>query len=90
MPIAWMRGYCIQLNQPWLAQRYRLLTIIEDAIASEGNIGPNSVGSYFRAVWYHNIEDAVFQDLVIKTWIHFPLPLEGDSLKTETATQKPA
>ncbi len=64
MPLVWMRDYCFNnLNQPWLAQRYILLTIIEDAIANKGHINPNTVGSYWRAVWFHNIEDAVFRKM---------------------------
>lgn len=61
MPLVWIRDYANSLNQPWLSQRYMLLTIIEDSIATSGNIDPNKSGSYFRGVWYHNMGDTEFK-----------------------------
>ena len=69
MPLVWMRDYCFKfLKQPWLAQRYILLTIIEDAIPHQGKINPNVVGSYFRAVWFQNIKDAIFREFAQKAY----------------------
>jgi len=60
MPLVWLRDICARHQQPWSAQRYMLLTIIEDSIATSGDINPNKTGSYFRAVWYHGIKDDYF------------------------------
>lgn len=61
MPLVWIRDYANSLNQPWLSQKYMLLTIIEDSIATSGNIDPNKSGSYFRGVRFHNMRDTEFK-----------------------------
>ncbi|MFA5014971.1 MAG: hypothetical protein WC549_05465 [Actinomycetota bacterium] len=69
MPLVWLCDYSYyHFKQPWLAQIYILLTIIEDSIATAGNINPNSTGSYYRAVWIYNIKDEYFKMLEKKAF----------------------
>ncbi|RJP65943.1 MAG: hypothetical protein C4532_17105 [Candidatus Abyssobacteria bacterium SURF_17] len=61
MPLVWLSDNYLRLEQPWHAQRFLLLTIIEDAIANNGLVNPNTTGSYHRAVWYFGMADELFR-----------------------------
>ena len=60
MPLVWLRDIYVKRKNPWSAQRYILLTIIEDSISFNGEILPNKSGAYHRSVWYHGIPDDIF------------------------------
>jgi hypothetical protein len=61
-PLVWIRDQHVNLSHTALAQRFMMLTLIEDALASEGGIvDPRLTGSYFRSVWYHGLSDAQFR-----------------------------
>lgn len=68
MPLVWLCDYSNKFGQTALAQRYLLLTIIEDSIASVGKINPNTTGSYFRAVWLFGIKHDLFDLFQKKTY----------------------
>src|SRR5271157_3648395 len=55
--ISEIHGY---MEHPLLAKRYIMLTLCEDAIATDGKIPIDNTGSYFRAVWQHGISDQEF------------------------------
>jgi hypothetical protein len=57
MPLIWIRDFYMNLGYPALAKRFLMLTLIEDAIRGDGEIDPLTTGSYFRAVWYHGMQD---------------------------------
>src|SRR2546426_2468191 len=61
MPLVWIRDAHVNLDHTALAQRFIMLTLIEDAIYSNGEIDPYTTGSYFRLVWYHGMSDKQFR-----------------------------
>ena len=67
-PLVLIHDNRVKLNQPWLAHRFMIYTIIEDAISFRGKINPNKVGSYSRAVSFHNINDRIFNLLAKKAY----------------------
>ncbi len=60
-PLVWIRDQHVILEHTALAQRFMMLTLIEDALASDGVVDPERTGSYFRFVWYHGLSDAQFR-----------------------------
>jgi hypothetical protein len=60
-PLVWIRDQHVNLEHTALAQRFMMLTLIEDALAGEGTIDPARTGSYFRFVWYHGLSDSQFR-----------------------------
>lgn len=60
-PLVWIRDQHVNLDHIALAQRFMMLTLIEDALTSKGAVDPAQTGSYFRYVWYHGLSDAQFR-----------------------------
>lgn len=57
MPLVWIADcYLALVNLP-LSKRYMMLTLIEDAITSKGDVDPVATGSYFRLAWRHGLPD---------------------------------
>lgn len=63
MPLVWIRDCHRSVGHPALAQRFILLTLIEDSIREEGKISPNKSGIYHRFCWEHGFSHASFIDL---------------------------
>lgn len=63
MPLVWIRDCCWRLGHYALAQRFMLLTLIEDSIREKGEITVNISGAYHRFCWEHGFSHASFINL---------------------------
>lgn len=63
MPLVWIRDCHWRLEHPALAQRFILLTLIEDSIEWKGQIDVNKTGIYHRLCWEHGFTHTSFIDL---------------------------
>ena len=70
-PLVRIRDWHLRLGHPWHEERYLLLTLIEDAIATKGSIDPATFGSYHRFRWEHGRSDAEFNDIAKQSWENF-------------------
>lgn len=57
MPLVWIADCYLALGNIPLSKRYMMLTLIEDAITTGGNVDPVDTGSYFRLAWRHGVPD---------------------------------
>ncbi|MFV2044916.1 MAG: hypothetical protein ACC700_16980 [Anaerolineales bacterium] len=57
MPLVWIADCYLALVNIPLSKRFMMLTLIEDAITSEGDLDPVATGSYFRLAWRHGLPD---------------------------------
>jgi hypothetical protein len=55
MPLVWISDCHSSLGRQLVARRFIMLTLVEDAVASEGTIFPQNHGSYFRAAWIYGL-----------------------------------
>ena len=68
VPLVWIRDCRWMLGHHALAQRFMLLTLIEDSIRENGQITVNKSGVYHRFCWEHGFSDASFIDLSRKAY----------------------
>ena len=61
VPLVWMSDFYEMINFPIHVKRNLMLTLIEDAITSKGNIALNPTGVYFRLVGTHGLPDLMFK-----------------------------
>jgi len=57
MPLVWISDCHRNLGHPTLAKRHAMLTLIEDAIGTRGEVDPENTGIYFRLVWHYGLSD---------------------------------
>jgi len=60
-PLVWMSECHLFLNRPVIARRFLMLTMIEDAISSQGIVSPETTGSYFRLVWREGLSNSMVE-----------------------------
>jgi len=60
MPLVWISDFYRNLNCPYLAFRYLLLSGISDAIRDQGSVNANA-GFYWRARWLEGLSDEEIQ-----------------------------
>lgn len=60
MPLCWQYDCFNMLGFPSISKKYLMLTLIEDAIETKGNISASSTGSYFRMVWLRGLSESEF------------------------------
>lgn len=76
-PLIWI-GECHRLTgHPVLTQRYMMLALIEDAIASKGSIRPQSTGVLFRLRLYSGMSDSALQEYARRAYEVYAGNLEG-------------
>lgn len=63
IPLVWIRDCRWKLRHYALAQRFILLTLIEDSIREKGDITVNKSGVYHRLCWEHGFTHTSFTDL---------------------------
>lgn len=68
MPLVWIRDCHKRLGHRWSAERYLLLTLIEDAIRENGQIRPSGGGIYHRFCWEDGRSHEEFEDLSDLSW----------------------
>jgi len=57
MPLVWIADCYAAVGNIPLSKRFLMLTLIEDAIRTEGVVDPIETGSYFRLAWRHGLPD---------------------------------
>ena len=71
MPLVWISDIFSEMGLTVLSKRYLMLTFVEDAIAENGKISPDSSGVYFRLVWNFGLADFEldkYQKAIIKIY----------------------
>lgn len=58
MPLVWMSDCYAHVGYIIISRRYLMLTLVEDAIQSNGLISPETTGTYFRTVWSGGLSDS--------------------------------
>jgi hypothetical protein len=58
MPLVWISDCFKRLGFPVHAKRYLMLTLCEDALRENGEVSPNTTGTYFRLVWGQGLPEA--------------------------------
>jgi len=62
MPLLWVSECFYRMGFHVHTKRYLMLTLCEDALTyNEGEIDPDTSGTYFRLVWLHGIPDSEYQ-----------------------------
>ena len=69
-PLVRIRDWHRFLGHPW-HEEHLLLTVIEDAIATQGSINPETFGSYHRFRWEQGRSDLEFNDIAERSWKTF-------------------
>jgi hypothetical protein len=59
------------LGHPWIAKRFLMLTMCEDAISLAGHIPAETSGTYFRMVWLHGISHEQLARYAAEVWQWF-------------------
>ncbi|MEW6443203.1 MAG: hypothetical protein AB1640_19875 [bacterium] len=57
-PLVWMSDCYSQMSFPVHAKRCLMLALIENAIHEEGNVPPDTTGTYWRLVFRHGLPDS--------------------------------
>ena len=68
MPLVWIAECYLNLANIPLSKRYMMLTLIEDAISSSGDVDPVQTGSYFRLAWRHGMPDVELKQYSMEAW----------------------
>lgn len=66
MPLVWLADCYSALGFGSLSKRYLMLTLLEDAITTGGDVDPVKTGSYFRLAWRHGLTDTELKKYAIK------------------------
>jgi hypothetical protein len=57
MPLVWIADCYAAVGNILMSKRFLMLTLVEDAIRTEGVVDPVETGSYFRLAWRHGLPD---------------------------------
>ncbi len=68
MPLVWLAECFINLGFSTLSKRYLMLTLVEDAIESCGNVDPLKTGVYFRLTWWHGFTDREIKEYSLEMY----------------------
>lgn len=71
LPLVRLRDWHRRLGHPWHAERYLLLTLVEDAIADQGKIDRRRRGVYYRCRWEDGWSDEEFRRIEETCWKSF-------------------
>jgi hypothetical protein len=66
MPLVWIADCYSDQGFRVLAERYLMMTLGEDAIASKGMVSADLTGIYFRLVWLYGLPDVDLQCYAVK------------------------
>lgn len=68
MPLVWMSECYQRLGYRFMAKRFLMLTLCEDALRERGRVSPETTGAYFRLVWGQGLRDTEFQRYAQEFW----------------------
>lgn len=88
VPLVWMSECFLGMGAPFIAKRYLMLTLCEDAIAAKGdgsNLAKNT-GVYFRLVWGSGLSDTALKNYA-KMAYDFHIQNQTDGLFPEWILQ---
>jgi hypothetical protein len=69
-PLVWIGECHAALQRQFLAKRYYMMALCDDAVEQKGLVSTENTGSYFRLVWRYSLPDALFRSYAASVHEH--------------------